>query len=88
MSHFLIEQYRFAIQEWLRGYEGVPAEDAVKRLGHANSMSWMVGHLAEFDQKVWVERIYGKPVTKETKVFGFRRPATTPDLDEIGRAHV
>ncbi|MEM9775200.1 MAG: DinB family protein [Chloroflexota bacterium] len=83
MSHFLVEQYRFAISEWLRGHQNIPAEDALKRVGHANSIGWMVGHLAEFDQKVWVERVLGEPVTKATKKFGFRREATTPELDEV-----
>ena len=60
MSHFLVEQYRFAIQEWLRGHQNLPADDALKRLEHANSIGWAVGHLAEFDQKVWVERVFGE----------------------------
>ena len=83
MSHFLVEQYRFAIQEWLRGHQNLPADDALKRLEHANSIGWAVGHLAEFDQKVWVERVFGEPVTKTTKKFGFRRPASTPELAKI-----
>lgn len=83
MAHFLVEQYRFAVREWLRGHDNMPAEDALKRLGHANSIGWMVGHLAEFDQKVWVERVLGSPVTTETKKFGFRRPATTPELGHV-----
>ena len=78
MSHLVVEQFRFAKQEWLRGHENISADDALKRLGHTNSIGWMVGHLAEFDQRVWVERVFGEPVTKATKKFGFRRPATTP----------
>ncbi len=85
MAHVLIEQYRFAKQEWLRGHENIPAEDALKRLGHANSIGWAVGHLAEFDQIVWIERLLGEPLTKETKRFGFRRAASTPQLDEVMR---
>ena len=83
MAHLLVEQFRFAKQEWLRGHEKIPADDALKRLGQANSIGWMVGHLAEFDQKVWVERVIGEPVTKATKKFGFRRAASTPDLAEV-----
>ena len=83
MAHLLVEQFRFAKQEWLRGHENIPADDALKRLGNANSIGWMIGHLAEFDQRVWVERVFGKPVTKATKKFGFRRPATTPELAEV-----
>ena len=83
MAHLLIEQLRFAKQEWLRGHENIPAEDALKRLGHANSIGWAVGHLAEFDQIVWIERVFGEPLTKDTKKFGFRRAASTPELDEI-----
>lgn len=82
MAHLLVEQFRFAKQEWLRGHKNIPAEDALKRLGHANSIGWAVGHLAEFDQLVWVERVLGEPVTKATKKFGFRRAASTPDLAE------
>ena len=37
-------QLRFTRSEWLRGLEGVTAEEAVRRFGPINPIAWMIGH--------------------------------------------
>ncbi len=54
MPHPLIDQFRFTRSEWLRGLEGVSAEDATQHFGPMNCISWMVGHLAWYEQRYWL----------------------------------
>lgn len=86
MTHKLVQHLWFAREKWLTGYEGLSAEDAVRRHGLANSPSWMVGHLAFFEQLTWCELAQGKTVIEEVKAYGFGLPATTPLLDKVIKA--
>ncbi|MFT7587268.1 MAG: hypothetical protein ACI9EW_003710, partial [Cellvibrionaceae bacterium] len=81
--HPLIEQMQFAKQKWLIGHDDLSAEEGGKRLGNANSIGWMVGHLAGFDQAVWLERPLGIVLNEAVKACGYGRPASTPDSDEM-----
>lgn len=83
MTHPMVNQLKFAREKWLLGYEGLSAEDAIKRHGDANSPSWMVGHLACFEQLTWCELAQGKLISKIVKTCDFGLPATTPPLDEM-----
>ncbi|MEM7114315.1 MAG: ester cyclase [Chloroflexota bacterium] len=83
MTHPLVLQLQYAKQRWLAGHEGLSEEDAAKRLGEANSISWMVGHLGYFDQTVWCENVQNKTVTEAVNVCGFGAPASTPSLQEM-----
>ncbi|MEM7799317.1 MAG: DinB family protein [Chloroflexota bacterium] len=84
MAHLLIEQLRFTKQEWLRGHVGLSAEDAQKRLGHSNSISWMVAHLADFDQAIWiVQRGQRPPVSEAVTACAYGQPASVPSFDEM-----
>ncbi len=83
MAHKIVEHLWFAREKWLTGYEGLSAEDAVKRIGDANCASWMVGHLACFEQFTWCQLAQGVTVVEELEVFNFGQPATTPQLDEV-----
>ncbi len=83
MTHPLVNQLKFAREKWLTGYEGLSAEDAIKRQGDANCPSWMVGHLACFEQLTWCELAQGRLVTEVVKICDFGLPATTPPLDEM-----
>ncbi|HFC12050.1 MAG TPA: hypothetical protein ENJ56_04330, partial [Anaerolineae bacterium] len=71
MAHKIVEQLWFAREKWQSGYAGISAEDATKRLGEANSVSWMVGHLAYFEQLTWCELAQGKTVVAGLKKYGF-----------------
>jgi len=85
--HLLVSQLRFARSEFVRGLAGVPAEDAVRRLMPMNCISWMIGHLANQEQRYWIE-LPGRPavVPGLTELVGYGKPASTPPLDEMWSA--
>lgn len=84
MPHLLVSQLRFARSEWLRALKGVPAEDALKRLGPMNSIGWVVAHLAWHEQVNLVYRAQGRLVNPAViELGGYGRPASTPPLDEM-----
>ena len=56
MTHPLVDQLRFARSEFVRSLAGVSDEDARRRLEPMNCLSWMVGHLADQEQRYWLER--------------------------------
>lgn len=87
MVHPLVEQLRFARSEFARGLVGVTDEEARKRFGPMNSISWMVGHLADQEQRYWFQR-RGLPTlfTELNELVGHGKPATTPPLDDMVRA--
>lgn len=83
MALKLVEHLWFTREKWLTGYENLADEDAVKRIGDANSVSWMVGHLACFEQFTWCQLAQGIMVVEELSAFDFGKPATTPPLNEV-----
>ena len=83
MAHQLVEHLWFAREKWLTGYENLSNSDAIKRHGDANSPSWMIGHLAFFEQLTWCELAQNKTIYPELKKYGFGQPATTPSLDDV-----
>lgn len=83
MTHPLVKQLQNARSGFERGLEGLSAEDAVKRLGHANSISWIVGHLACFEQFTHCEAAQDKTIAPSVKQCDFGLPATTPPLGEM-----
>ena len=73
--HPLVLQLRFTRAEFLRGVRGVPAEDAKRRLGPMNSLSWNVGHLAWQEQRYFLTRGQGitpYPDIQEQFAYGAR----------------
>ncbi len=84
MSHPLVSQLRFTRAEFLRGVRGVPAEDALVRLGPMNSLGWNVGHLAWQEQRYFLDRAQGRvPFPDVAERFASGGPASTPPLDEV-----
>ena len=84
MTHPLVVQLRFVRSEFERCLRGVPAEDAVKRLGPMNSISWMIGHLANQENFYW--NIAGQGINAAPGLndrVGTGKPASTPPLDEV-----
>jgi len=80
----MVEQLRFARRELVRCLEGLSAEDAVRRIEPMNCISWIVGHLANHEQYLWVYLGQGKaPYPELYKMFGYGSPASTPPLDEM-----
>lgn len=60
MAHLLVNQLRFARSEFARALDGVSAVDAVRRIMPLNCLSWMVGHLADQENRYWVNLGQGK----------------------------
>src|SRR5688500_11612062 len=87
MSHPLVDQVRFARSEFVRSLDGVTNEEAVRRFGPINSISWIVGHLANHEQQYWFER-RGEPILilGLHEQVGWGKPASTPPLDEMWSA--
>jgi hypothetical protein len=88
MAHPLVDQLRFARSEFVRALAGINEEDARQRLEPMNCMSWMVGHLADQEQRYWLER-QGQPavVPVLNSLVGYGQPATTPSLVEMWEAY-
>ncbi len=83
MIHPLVAQLRFARSEFVRCLEGVPAEDAVRRLEPMNCLSWIVGHLASQEHFLWVIMAQGQNVAPELRQFGTGQPGSMPAWDEV-----
>ena len=87
MSHPLVDQLRFARSEFARCLDGVSEDDARRRVLPMNSLSWMVGHLADQEQRYWLERQGRDPVEPDlTALVGVGQPASTPPLAEMWAA--
>ena len=86
MSHPLVDQLRFTRSEWVRGLEGVTAEEAARRFEPMNSIAWVIGHLAWQEQAYWLQRAQGRTVSPLAERCGFGEPASTPPLAEAWAA--
>ena len=87
MAHPLVDQLRFTRSEFFRGLEGVKAEEAIRRFEPMNCISWIIGHLAYQENAYWVQWAQGRELAPGLQeLVGFRRPASTPPLDEMWAA--
>src|SRR5262249_60079269 len=85
--HPLVSQLRFARSEFARGLEGVSEADAVRRVSPMNSISWMVGHLANQEHRYWVVMAQRKILFPDlNERVGYGKPASTPPLAEMWAA--
>lgn len=87
MPHPLVDQLRFARSEFVRSLDGVTDADARRRFDPMNSISWMVGHLADQENRYWV--MLGRGVTllpELNEMVGYGKPASTPPLDAMWQA--
>ncbi|MGD0339991.1 MAG: DinB family protein [Bacteroidota bacterium] len=84
MIHPLVTQLQFTRSEFVRCFEGVPPEDACRRLESMNCLSWIVGHLAWQEHFFWVQMAQGQNIASGLRqLVGFRQPASTPPWDEM-----
>jgi hypothetical protein len=84
MTHLLVAQLRFARSEFARCLEGITAEDGVRRIGPMNSISWMVGHLANQENTYWVRVAQEKAIYPDLyNLVGTGKPASTPPLVDM-----
>ena len=85
--HLLVSQLRFARSEFVRGLEGLSEEDAVRRMMPMNSISWMVGHLANQEHRYWIVAAQNKDLLPGlNELVGYGKPASTPPLAEMWTA--
>jgi uncharacterized damage-inducible protein DinB len=84
MIHPLVTQLQFTRGEFVRCFEGVPAEDACRRLESMNCLSWIVGHLASQEHVLWVQMAQGQNIAPGLReLVGYQQPASTPPWDEM-----
>ena len=84
MSHSLVEQLRFTRTEFIRGIEGITDDESRQRFHPMNCISWMVGHLADQENRYWVYGGLGKQIfTQLNAKVGFGKPPSTPPLEEM-----
>ena len=86
MTQPLVVQLRFARSEFARCLQGLTLtdDDARKRLGPMNSISWMIGHLANQEHFYWCILGQEKFVAPGLNdLVGTGKPASTPPLDEM-----
>jgi len=87
MVHPLVEQLKFTRSEVVRAMEGVTDDEAVQRFLPMNCLSWMVGHLADQEQRFWLTFQGLPPVAPGLNAqVGNGRPASTPPLAEMWAA--
>jgi uncharacterized damage-inducible protein DinB len=86
-----VAQLHFARREFRRCLEGVSEQDALQRVGPINSLGWVVGHLANQEQRYWVMMtvhpragMAGElPFPELNERVGAGKPASTPPLGEM-----
>ena len=83
----MVSQLQFTRNEFWRGLDGLSEEEAVKRVGPSNSISWNVGHLAWQEQRYWIWRLQdADPIEPRlNEEFCFGCPGTTPPLAAMRR---
>lgn len=87
MTHLLVSQLRFARAEFLRGLEGVTADEALRRFEPMNSIGWTIGHVANLEHRYWVVFAQGREaVPGLNDLVGYGKPASTPPLDAMWQA--
>jgi len=84
MAHPLVTQLRFARSEFARCLEGVSEADARRRLEPMNCISWIVGHMANQENRYWVLAGLKQQIYPELNALvGYGSPPSTPALAEM-----
>ena len=87
MLHPLVQQFRFARTEWLRGLKGVSPDDARRHFGPMNCISWNVGHLAWHEQRTFLMRPQSIVLIPGlNKLFAVGAQMSTPSLPQMMKA--
>jgi len=84
MTHPLVTQMRFTRSELKRGLERIAKDDARIRPEPMNCISWIVGHLANHENRYWVMIAQGQELCPElNELVGYGQPASSPPLKEM-----
>ncbi len=84
MTHLLVTQLHFARSQFQHGFEGVTDAEAQKRILPMNSLSWIVGHLANQENGYW--NVLAQDLNLApglNALVGFGKPASTPPMQEM-----
>jgi len=83
--HPLVEVQHLARKEFARGLRGLLDEDARKRIEPMNCISWIVGHVAQQQHRLFVAWAQGKEMEPRYVPFGsaYKGPASQPPLEEV-----
>lgn len=85
--HFLVAQLRFARSEFARCLAGISEENGATRIAPMNCISWMVGHLANQEQRYWITFPTGQALFPQLNdLVGSGKPASTPSLTAMWAA--
>jgi hypothetical protein len=85
--HPLVLQLRFTRTKFLCCLQDVSESEALRRFGSMNCISWVVGHLANQEQRYWVQAAQGRIVVPGLNdLVGYGKPASTPPLDQMWTA--
>jgi hypothetical protein len=83
-SQLLVLQLYFARSEFVRCLDGVKEDDAHRHVQGLNCLSWMVGHLANQENRYWVLAAQGRTLFPDlNEITGFRKPQSTPSLQAM-----
>ncbi|HMD88568.1 MAG TPA: DinB family protein [Anaerolineaceae bacterium] len=83
-EHGLVTQLKFTRSEFMRGLDGISAADGITRFEPMNCISWIVGHMADQENRYWVERAQGIHLLPELNALvGHGQPASTPPLQDM-----
>jgi uncharacterized damage-inducible protein DinB len=83
-TQLLVQQLRFARSEFARCMDGVSEDDGRRHVQTLNCLSWMVGHLANQENRYWVTVAQGKALFPDlNELVGFRKPQSGPSLQEM-----
>jgi hypothetical protein len=87
MPHPLIDQLHFARSEFARCLAGVSDEEAARRVGPMNCLSWFIGHMANHEYGFWVYLPQGTTTPPEPlDLGGWGNPGGTPPLETVWAA--
>lgn len=84
MTHPIAGQLAFARSELMRSLDGVTDDEGARRFMPMNALGWIVGHLADQEQRYFLQR-QGQPLVVDglNDRVGYGKPASTPPLSEM-----
>jgi uncharacterized damage-inducible protein DinB len=83
-EHPLVTQLKFTRSEFARIFAGVSEADAARRFEPMNCLAWIAGHLANQEQRYWLQRSQGRILYPDLNdLVGYGKPASTPSLKEM-----
>jgi hypothetical protein len=80
--NMLIELHYLTRREFERNLDGLTDEDARKRMGKMNCISWIIAHVACQMRAFYVDWPRGKELDERYKPYGYQAKATQPPLAE------